>query len=307
MAENVRDASESTQPAGLRRFLSVGGCLPLAVLVALVLLAFVNAVTYVRPPSWIDDVAEWRLSGRLLVSFWVVAGLQLIATWILGLSGAIAGAQAHNETGDLGRRLRRAQWRLVAAALGVLALRLLLLIVVLTAVGLVAGHVFNPTIDGWLASRLLQLSRRYAWLGLASAAVIGLHLLIGPFLRTRYSVALGLWAAARARNDEERAWAAASARLMAGFAGVFGLLWGGATIVLVWASLTDPILDWHGLPTPYFLPSAPDPLSTILGVMLVTALISGCITAGQIVLPPLFRALAMRRLRAADAGAESDV
>lgn len=276
------------------RRLTATGCLPLAVGLALALLLFLNVVTFVKAPSWINDVREWRTGGRLLVSFAVLAALQLIGTWVLGLMGAIGGAQAYEAGGDEGpsRRL------LVGPALGVVALRVLLVGLAALAIGLVVSGFFNPSIEGWAASRLLALARHYLLLIIIGVAPIGLHLLAGPFLRARYSLALGMWAASWPDREADRPWIAASARLGAGFVGLFGLMWGTTLLTLGWLNLTDPILDRQGIAIPRLLANVPDPLAAAIGGLIAAAVISGLVTVGQVCLPWVYRALARRRIQA---------
>ena len=89
---------------------------------------------------------------------------------------------------------------------------------------------------------------------------------------------------------------AVSARLGAGFAGLFGLLWTTTLLLLVWVSLTDPILDRRGLTGLQILPNAPSPLASAITWLVAAGTTAGLVLAGQVILPWVYRGLALRRM-----------
>ena len=161
----------------IRRSVTTAGCLPVAIAASVLLLVFLNLVTYVRAPMWVLDVRQWRIAGRLAVSAAVLAVLQLIATWVLGLMGAIGGAQSYDEGGDV----QYAQRQLIGPALAVVSLRLLLLGVVVVGLVLAVTGLFDPDVDGWRLLRLFQFAPRYAIIVLPCLGIISLTTIAGPF------------------------------------------------------------------------------------------------------------------------------
>jgi hypothetical protein len=261
------------------------------------LIGFLVLITYRVPRSWITDVREWRISGRLSLILYGLLGLQYVVNWIMGILAAAAGAQVTAHGVDLRSRLRTAGRGVWAAVFAVSGLRLLL-IAALVVSGLYAfTHVFGPPIDvaGTLKIERLALLRPLS-LSVAGGLLI-LHLLAGPWLRLRYSLRLGALAASYAKAREQRVWNALVARLGAGLTGALTLLWGGSIISLVLSMILDPVFiprPSNGLLELY--PNLPSSLGQALAFLHLGAALLAVMLIGQIVIPGIFMRRAERRL-----------
>lgn len=273
------------------------GCLPLLVLGALALIGFVALVTYRVPRPWITDVREWRVGGRLSVLLYGLAGLQYFANWLLGLLAAAAGGRVTAHGVDLRTRLRIARRGMVPLTVVVTFVRLIL-IITLVVYGLYAfTHVFRSPLDvpGALNIERVFLLRPVAAIVMGGLLVV--HLLAGPWLRVRYSLWLGVWAASYARTQAQRVWNALSARLGAGLAGALTLVWGGSLASLVLSMIFAPAYSprpGNGLLE--FYPHLPSSLAQTLASLNVISAIVAAILIGQIVLPVVVMRRAQRRL-----------
>ncbi len=273
------------------------GCLPMAILAALSAVALVNLVTYRYVPSWVSDPLSYMLGGRLAVTLGTLAVIQLLATWYLGLHASVVGAAAVPGPGISPRpRLKAARRRARVAAWAVLLLRLMLL-----GVGLLGGLL---VFSGWLGVRLpsqtaTQVARTFAVRPalLVAAGLLGLiQLVAGPFLRLRYSAALGALASALTGECDQRIWAAVSARLGAGLAGALTVIWGGAAGVLFLLVSYDPFYASRYRPVPNPFPFVPDYMSRVLTVAGIAGAGLAVYLAGQALLPLLYTWLAGRIL-----------
>ncbi len=275
------------------------GCLPVTLLVAVCGLVFLNIVTYRRAPSWISDPSEFLFSGHMMVSLGMLTAMQLMATWLMGLlSAASAGTLAAKPRSSIRRRLAVVRRRVRIATWAVLMLRLGLLL------GLAIAWLFMMTVfDGSLLPnfvvdlfRVLRMGR-----GLFVVPAAGLMLIsffVGPFLRMRYSLAIGVWAATFTPHHDERPWVAASARLGAGLLGVLGILWGVSAITLFGLAVVDLHSSYHLDSTAYLhLLRLQDTFVTRWAtISLAATVFLAAYLTGQVLLPPVYLWLAQRRL-----------
>ncbi len=272
------------------------GCAPALLIGVGLAMALSLAFTLGDVPIWVPNPRSYRVGRALGALVLVVVGSQMLATWWLGLHAAVAGANAAAGGGaNLPNRLRVAQLRALPAAWGLFALRVLLLALLALAWLVAIGAVGSYDLD---ADDLLRAARLLPWLLRAAAGVAVLSLLIGPFLRLRYSATLGALAGALAERLTLRGWLGASARLGAGLVGVFGLLWGTALATLAAAIRYDSTYSVQrvstGIPGPYdhLAPGVSFWLYAAWGVIIL----GGGIALGQLVLPPLLARAARRAL-----------
>lgn len=240
------------------------------------------------PPPWITDVRAYQIAGRLAVALTLLGSAQVAMTWIIGLLAARGGTLAARGQGALiRRRLRIVRRRFTVAVMGIILLRLAMVAVIALMGVYTYTRVLGPTITTLLPppTRMRPLLELTA---LTALTIAGLHWIIGPVLRLRYSSALGALAAAYASGSEERIAAAVGARLGAGFAGALGILWSGTLVLLALLTISDPS-SYTGPPrsvNPYALPLF------WLGVIALVLIMA----VGQIVLAWVFLRIAKRRL-----------
>lgn len=273
------------------------GCIPATLLGTLLLLFACNAITFWNAPTWVNNRGDYLLTGRYTLSLSVLGVLQLLATWLLGLLAARAGTAAARSQGTLLRlRLSVARQRMMVYAWAVVILRLLILLAL--GVGAVLAY------TTWLGLRLnwevavdVRQSWRAGWLIVLVALVAGtLHWVVGPFLRVRYSTALGALASTWVADRAQRTWAALTARLGAGLVGAVAILWGGAAGSLVVTQFLDR-MERNGVPLPELFPHWPDYVGRLLAVMLCGIAALVLYGLGQVVLPEVYTRTVQRRLR----------
>ncbi len=286
-----------------RRWLIRFACATLALLGSLSLIVIITMITYRESPPWIGDVRVWRISGRLRLAVFALTGIQLILTWGMGLLGAVGGAAGYTTRGALRPRLVVQRRKIAAGVWTVLSVRLMLLVVLLLA-GVFAftsllGHPFS-------ASSLEHTLLVRPVLPLAAGFLILIHLLAGPWLRLRYSLALGALAASRTASASRRGWSAVTARFGAGLAGILALIWGSALATLGALTAFDPFYTNQSYDViPWIFPHIPASISQVLAVSLVSVVALGVYMTGQIVLPIIYIWLAERRTRRRAAGREA--
>lgn len=222
-----------------RRLLRIG-CLPVTLGVAFLLIGLFGFLFSI-PPTYVRDRAEYQIAAFVSVSLIILLLLQLAATWLVGLLAANAGAQASKGSGQmLVRRLRVVRQRLAIPTLSVVLLRLGVVLVITVASVFaytnLLSSTYRPEFLEWLRRDSGNLYFLIALLGVALPYWLG-----GPFLRMRFSAALGALAGSWAKRADERTSYGLAARLGAGFAAVLAAMWGGAIGVLVVLSIVDPI------------------------------------------------------------------
>jgi hypothetical protein len=258
------------------------------------LVAVAALIAYANAPSWVLNTREWVIAGRLSVSAGVLGGIQLLLSWGLGMFGARGGALAAKGQGrNLARRLRIVRRRLFVPSLALVFVRIALLGVVALAVIYAYSELLGPGVFTGLPG-LLRPATGYGLFVLAAVALLVPHWLIGPFLRVRYSTALGALAGTWARRDADRTALALSARLGAGLTGALALVWGWAGGLLAVLTIVNPssyntasyLIDPYASLPPLqpFLP-----FSAGLFVLIYAA--------GQLVLGEAYTVMAQRRLK----------
>jgi hypothetical protein len=278
-----------------RRWLIRFACASLPLLGSLGLILIITVITYRDSPPWVVDVRVWRISGRIRLAMILIGGLQLLLTWGMGVLGAVSGAAGFTTRGALRPRLAVQRRRVSAGAWTILSLRLVLLLVLLLAGVFAFTSLLGRPFD---ASDLEHTLLVRPLLPLAAGFVLAIHLLAGPWLRLRYSLALGALAAAYTPSAARRRWSAVTARFGAGLIGVLALIWGSALITLGILTAFDPFYTNQGYEvTPWIFPHVPFSIGRVLTISLVVAVALGIYTAGQIALPVVYLWLAERRAR----------
>lgn len=282
------------KPHARRRLLQIG-CLPLTFMLVGCLLLFVNLGVFSQAPSWVSNPDEYLLGERLAGSLGLLAGLQVIGTWLLGLVAAgTAVPAAAGQGGMLRQRLAILRRRAAIAAWAVFILRVIFLTALAVSAVLAYQHITDVR-NSFQISRNPHVMEVVALVSILSTALV--QWLIGPFLRLRYSMALGAWGASWTHFRNRRVWMALTARMGAGMCGSIALLWGSTLGILVVGVIRQPFIRsapvnlWWELFR--FLPEDSwEGIVLLLGlsVLIVVYMV------GQIALPPLYLWLARRRL-----------
>ena len=261
---------------------------PLAVLFPLLLTGFLCFVAFRRAPVWANNPRAYLLSRRLGLALGMLGGFQLVETWVLGLASAGAGGVVAVRGAKLRPRLIIVRRRMWLAALAVVLLRLFVLLLLLGVPVLVvflSGSVVIPPL--WEVEEVRRSLRLYPLLSVTLAALAVVQWLVGPFLRMRYSVALGALAATWGRDRSHRRWLAQVARLSVGLAGILALLWGSTLALLIFFTGVDP--RYSSIP-PVTLPDWEVLIYPVVSAVLLISLV------GQLVLPSVYVWLAGHRL-----------
>lgn len=284
--------------SGRRRWrrLARVGCIPAVITTTGGLILFFNLITFWRAPVWVSDPREYLITARMLLSLGILVAIQILGTWGLGLLAASGGAAASRARGQwLRSRLRIARRWMFVYAWALLLLRLIFLLGVALATVFATTHLFGLRFDMDFLEDVLRALRMGPILVGGGLLAAVLHWLIGPFLRMRYSSALGALAATWTKRRDESIWAALTARLGAGLAGALTLLWGGALLVLILAMIFDPYSS-STRTYPELFPQQPFYIAQILTVMLAALFVFPAYAAGQLALPEFYIWLAQRRL-----------
>lgn len=266
------------------------GCLPMAIVLACVLVVAFNLLFFRRSPSWVSDSREYLVTGRLTLSLAVLVWLQALGTWVLGLLAAGSARRvAPGQAGTLPVRLAIARRRMRIPTAAVLVLRVAVLLVLVLFALYAYTRLFGHMMSWDTTFELRRVSRVFPFLAFATLVVLLLHWLAGPFLRVHYSTALGALAATWSRHADERLSLALSARLGAGMVGALAILWGYGLGMLVTLTVIQPRS---------FFPDPPEPSWRTQTVVycLAVALGMSLYMIGQVVLPRFYVRLARRRL-----------
>jgi hypothetical protein len=253
-----RRARQSWSRRRWRRAVEIG-CLPLTLVVAGSLILLFALATFGTPPPWTYDPHSYAVSGRLRVAATVLFLLQVLYNWLNGLLASNAGAQAARGQGaTLRKRLRIVQTRFFIPILATALLRIGVVFVLALAYLYSYTRVFGPRIDmgfpGWI-----DINRGDIFFTLAILGVLTPYWLIGPFLRVRFSAALGALTGTWSYRTDERTSLALSARLGVGLAGLLALLWGGTILLLVMLATVNPASrNMYGYYNPYQNPEPPN-------------------------------------------------
>ncbi|MBN1313092.1 MAG: hypothetical protein JXB30_16900 [Anaerolineae bacterium] len=277
-----------------RRLLQVGG-LPFTLMMAACLLLVVNGVFISKAPSWVTDPDEYLLGQRILGTLGTLTGLHLIGTWLLGLLGAaMAGAAAAGQGGMLRQRLTVLHRRTMIVAWAVFLLRWILLAALIVSAILADRYISNVSITGDDYFNVFGVE----WvISVVALVTLLIHLLSGPFLRLRYSMAVGALGATWSRQRRWRLLAAVTARTAAGLLGSVALLWGGVFGILIILTIRQPLS--HSLPIDFhqiFFPALSWSMASSLLFLLGLTVLIWLYVIGQLVLPFCLLWLARWRL-----------
>lgn len=273
------------------------------VVLGILITILINLVAFTNVPYYVADVRSYVVGGHLALSAGLLMIVQVIANWILGLIAAGRGSQTTRRGGGfLRHRLRlvfRTMWVAVVSLLG---LRLVILGV------FVVGSIL--TFTRWLGPSLYSADVAYIR-DVASAQGLPLALLIliacaqwltAPFLRARYSAALGALGATWAAVPLEKAFMGLTFRLGAGLMASLAVLWGYGLVTLWYLTLTNPAssLSYQVPPPTWTLAPVGSRLwqaqvLAILSAMLVLLVVH---IVMQAILPGLFVVIARSRLKA---------
>ncbi|MBN1427799.1 MAG: hypothetical protein JXB07_05390 [Anaerolineae bacterium] len=290
-----------------RRRLVRLGCLPMTCALTVCLLLMVDLVVISKAPPWVINPRDYLLGQRIVSTLSVLAGLNLVSTWLLGLiSAAMAAPAAAGQGGLLHRRLTILRRRTDMMAWAVFMLRLAFLIGFVVAVILASTYLTDAQSAREINNTIVALRQYVVWVVFVLSVGLA-HFLLGPFLRLRYSMALGTLAATWARLRDGRIWRAIMARTAANLLGVVVLLWGGSLGAIIFATIRRPfsrsaLIDFHRV----FFPALT--VSWDVGRMLLFSIgvaLALCLyMIGQLVLPPFYLRLARRRLAHGSQGAK---
>lgn len=287
-----------TRKSRRRRRLLQLGCLPFTLMLTGCLLLFISQVVVSRAPSWVSDPEEYLLGQRIAGNLGALVGLQVIGTWLLGLVAAsTAAAAAAGQGGMLYQRLAILRRRVTITAWAVFLLRVIFLIALGVSAILIYPYIAEVQ-DSW--ANFLTIRNPYVIEIVALVSMLGTALaqwLVGPFLRLRYSMALGAWGASWTRFRHRRVWMALTARMGAGMCGSLALLWGSAFGILVIATIRRPFsgsytLDFQRVFFPFLPEDSWNGIVFSLGLSVLIILYM----VGQLVLPTFYLRLARRRL-----------
>ncbi len=262
------------------------------------LLVGIDRLTFNRPQPWVSDPRQYTLSGKLTLSLVLVFGMQMIATWLLSVRAARLAASGVPRAGGqlLRARLRVIRRSLREEGLLIVLLRLGVFGVMAVAATYVYTDWFGRPISLELADLALQVIRRSSPLIGVPLALALVQSLVGPFLRVRYSTALGALAATCTADRRMRPWAGMAARLGAGLGFSLALLWGLTVVVLTYLTLTEPGPSFDALLRP--LPVLRGLTNEAASLAVAAAGAAPVIVlqmAGQIVLAGVFTRCAERR------------
>ncbi len=270
------------------------GCLPFVCMLAGCLLLFVNLGLFSQAPSWVSDPEEYLLGQRIAGSLGALAGLQVIGTWLLGLvAAATAVGAAAGQGGMLRQRLAILRRRAAIMAWAVFLLRVMLLIAL--GISVVLAYMYIADVRSSLrSSRSPYTMEIVALISILGAGLV--HWLSGPFLRLRYSMALGAWGASWTRRRDRRVWMALTARMGAGMCGSLALLWGSVLGILVVGMIRQPFshstsIDFRRVFFPFLPRDSWDSIILLLALSVLIVLYM----MGQLILPPFYFWLARRR------------
>lgn len=275
-----------------RRAIEIG-CLPLTLVTASSLIFLFALLMFRSPPPWIYDPRSYIIGGRLGVAATVLFVMQFVYNWMNGLLAANTGAQAARGQGmNLRKRLRIVQGRFFIPILATALLRIGIVFVIALAYLYGYTRVFGLPIaigvPGWIESNRGGVAFTIAMLG-----VLTPYWLIGPFLRVRFSAALGAFTGIGSFRSDERTSLALSARLGIGLAGLLALMWGGTILLLVILAAANPASRYmYGYYNPYQSPQPPNG-SEIAAIVITTVT---ALLGSQLVFSELLVRLTQRRL-----------
>jgi len=270
------------------------GCLPVTLIGALLAVVTVNGIAYLNEGYQGILLSDSVINLHTLISLQALFLLQLAASWIVGLGASILGTRAAAARGGLIRqRAAILQGRVRFWAWAILALRVWFALI--AAFGL--AWMLAPTLFGrepsYTMAATLMWAARYETITFGLALFVGaISWLFGPFLRLRYSLALGALAATWSRRADERFWLAISARLWTGMLGAIAAVWGSALANLVYFAFQNPNTAQAIYQSPSLWWPAAQGSWLWLGI---TALLT-LYMCGQAFLPPLFLRAARFRL-----------
>jgi hypothetical protein len=299
-ATRVRKTPSPASVIRTRRLMTLG-CLPVTLVLAGVLLVLVNLMVVVQTPTWVPSPTIYRAGTQLLVSVGALAGMQFVGTWLLGIVAAATGARAARQPGSwLDKRLRILEGRLRIGAWAIFVLRTACVFVVLAGLIWVLSEPIQTALNWNVTNR--DLVRTIFWISplwiIFVSAIAVFQWLAGPFLRLRYSMALGMLATTWSGSRQSRVWLALGARFGAGLAGLLTLMWGGTIVYLIAATLFDPYAYASDSGIPILFYGSDSSIDRLFASTVVAAPILVAIIAGQILLPILFMDIARRRLAA---------
>jgi hypothetical protein len=132
--------------------------------------------------------------------------------------------------------------------------------------------------------------------GVFVAAILGAlipYWLTAPFLRVRFSAALGALAGTWSYRPDERTSTALAARLGIGLAGLLALMWGATILLLVLLAAVNPASRYtYGYYNPYPSPTPPDGSQIAVAIFAAAAVLLG----SQLVFAELLIRVTRRRL-----------
>jgi hypothetical protein len=253
-----------------------------------------SLLAFSQPPSWVTNIREYQVNGRLGLIFTLLLLAAVAVTIILGIAAALAGASAAGGGGEsLRGRLRIVRRRLRPFVAAAAFLRLALIGTFALGAAYAYGRMFGPRLNTGLPGTVREIIGPDP-MGWALLAAVLVPWLIGPLLRVRLSTAVGALAATFTHGRIERTAYALGARFGLGLSAVLGGLWLLSGIMLVIQTIVDPVSSANS----YQPPVLPLELLRLPLVLIVITTFSYGYTMIQLVLAEVFTGLAQARVRA---------
>lgn len=271
---------------------------PAVFIIACAVLLFVNTVPFIDIASaYTVDIRE-QVASRLAASALALLILDAVGMWMLGVVAAILSSRMTLGQGvGIDLRLIVMQQRYAFLAWAASIIRALGLATAGIAVTLALTPAFGVKITSDLISSL-SLDARYQPVTVSLTAIIVLAgWTFGPFIRLRFSLALGMLAATWSKRPNERFWLALSARLFVEMLGSVAIVWGICLLNLVAYIAIDPLV---GAGISNSLPAIIGmfPLDSVGGSnWLGIAIALSLLLFGQLGLPFIFLRIVRWRLR----------
>jgi hypothetical protein len=298
-APPARSAGQRLRFFGTRhgRLLINLGCVPLVLVLTLSLIGFVSFVTFFRVPQGIVDKASYVAGGRLIIGVIASIGLQTLATWALGLIAALFGLRAAAGQGALVKRRLEVLWRrTVVGAWAIVALRMVFIVVVIFGAIQIYTTLFGFQLSWDVADELFLFLRRYPIVLVIAFGIVLVQWLVGPLLRLRLSLALGLLAGTWAEDRDQRPWLALTLRLGTELGGLVLLMWSFTLTRILLGVIFDPLGTGALGQYPDLFPALPPRAAGLATLLVSVALVLVVHTVLQVGLTQLAVNSAQRRL-----------
>jgi hypothetical protein len=251
-------------------------------------------LAFTRPPSWVTNVREYQINGRLGLMLLLLEMAVLGVTILLGIAASLSGASAAGGGAEsLRARLGIVRKRFRSYVAATILLRLAVVGLFALAGVYAYSRVLGPRLNTGLPGSTRELIGPDP-IGWGLAILVLIPWIIGPALRVRISAAAGALAATFTHGRIQRTSYALGARFGLGFMAVLGGLWLFSGVALLIQTIVDPVSTNMSYQTPVL----PLELLRLPLTLIVTAVFGYSYTAGQLLFAEIFTRLAQRRVKA---------